>query len=227
MVAGSASSCATPPSTPPRLRRGRAAFFSPQKTSPSGSSPASAVTSRMSKLALSPKTPMKSLISKSPDAGNSPTYSQATTLVLGEHSPKTVKKGKQHSSLPSSSSRESPKSTGKKGNQIVKVKASKVMKRRVIKSPRAMKAQAVVKKPASKVGGAMKKVFHDRLFTAEISDDSFLVLASKYWKNFSAVPGQITNMRNALGRAFDEYHDLDVFNKSYGEKTEAWKPCPG
>ena len=226
MVAGSASSCATPPFTPPRLRRGRAAFFSPQKTSPSGSSPASSATNRMSKLALSPKTPMKSLISKSSDAGNSPTYSQATTLVLGERSPKTVKKGKQHAS--SSSSRESPKSTGKKGNQIVKVKAIKVMKRCVIKSPRAMKAQAVVKKPASKgTGGAMKKVKNDRLFTAEISDASFVVLASKYWKSFSAVPGQITNMRNALGRAFDEYRDLELFNKSYGEKTEAWKPYPG
>ena len=182
----------------------------------------------MIELALSPKTPMKSLISKSSDAGNSPTYSQATTLVLGERSPKTVKKGKQHSSLPSSSSRESPKSTGKKGKQILKVKALKAMKSSIIKSPRAMKAQAIVKKPASKgAGGAGKKVKKDRLFTAEISDDSFVVLASKYWKDFSAVPGQITNMRNALGRAFDEYRDLELFNKSYGEKTEAWKPYPG
>lgn len=77
---------------------------------------------RRKNLALSPRTALKSLISKSSD-----TYSQATTLVLGEWSPKTVKKGKHHSSLPSSSSSKSSKSTGKKGNQIVKVKASKVV----------------------------------------------------------------------------------------------------
>lgn len=195
----SSSSCATPPSTPHRLRRGRAAFFSPQKASPSGSSPSMSVTKRMRNPALSPKTPMKSLLSKSSDAGNSPTYSQATTLVLGEHSPKTVKKGKHHhshsaSSLSSSSVRESRKSTGKKGKQILKVKARKAMKSSVIKSPRAMKAQAVVKKPASKVvgltkgsGGAGKKVKKDRLFTAEVADGSFVVIAEKYWKDFSAV----------------------------------------
>ena len=233
MVAGSKSSptLRTPPSTPKRIRRSAAAFFSPEK-SVDASDECASLAARMKNLKLSPKTPSTKV--KTSCLSSSPAFSDATTLVLGGSPLKTKKHVLKSSPKGSSSSKGSPLSpkTKKITAPMKTEKVLPMMKSFKVqtKTVSAMKAKVSMKKPSAQAkivtkgsGGGKKPTKKEPLFTAQLGDEEFVVLWKKWFIGFKAQRGHMTRMKTELGRAACEYRDLVNHNRSFGVGAETWK----
>jgi len=102
------------------------------------------------------------------------------------------------------------------------------------KTVSAMKAKVPMKKPSAQAkivtkgsGGGKKPTKKERLFTAELGDEEFVVLGKKWFIGFHAQRGYITKLKTELGRAACEYRDLVSYNKSFGVGADTWKSYHG
>ena len=149
---------------------------------------------------------------------------------------KTKKHVLKSSSKGSSSSKRSPLSPQNK-KITTPMKTEKVLtmmksfRVQTAKTVSAMKAKVSMKKPSAQAkivtkgsGGGKKRTKKQDLFTAELG---LVVLGKKWFIGFKARRGDITRMKNELGRAACEHRDLVAHNRSYGVRAETWKSYRG